>query len=178
MRSVWSGACALCLALGVACRPITARMASRLEDPRAPVVTATAPDATSLRAGFPQLSEPRRILLEHAMQRLGQPAAGFDCSSFAQSAFAAAGIDVPRTVREQLAVGMPVGSGEPVPGDLLFFAFGHGLADHVGIYAGSGAFLHVSSAAARVQLATLADPAFAAAYVGPRSFVPDAEPAP
>lgn len=178
MRRWRLGGCAVCVFLQVGCRPITARMAARLEDPRAPVVTVGASEVADLQAELAALPEPRRSVVARALQRLGEPAAGIDCSSFTRSVFQEAGVDLPRSVREQYGAGTPIGRDEMLPGDLLFFAFARSPADHVGVYAGSGAFLHVSSAAARVQLASLTDPAFAAAYVGPRRVVAATAPAP
>ena len=50
----------------------------------------------------------------------GQP--GFDCSGLTRAAYAAAGIEIPRTAQTQYDAGprLPAGT-PPQPGDLLFF---------------------------------------------------------
>ncbi|MBF2097389.1 MAG: C40 family peptidase [Gloeomargaritaceae cyanobacterium C42_A2020_066] len=72
----------------------------------------------------------------------------FDCSGLVQTAFAQAGIWLPRDAYQQEAFAMPLGPGTPdtlplEPGDLLFFGAA-GRATHVGIYLGAGHFLHSS----------------------------------
>ena len=61
----------------------------------------------------------------------------FDCSGLVMEAYAAAGINIPRTSQEQWAWGSQVTS--PQPGDLVFFAGADGTAmspGHVGIVTG------------------------------------------
>jgi cell wall-associated NlpC family hydrolase len=59
---------------------------------------------------------------------------GFDCSGLTQSAWAAAGVSIPRTSEEQWA-GLPhVSTSSLQPGDILVFAG----ASHVGIFIGGG----------------------------------------
>ncbi|MCR6488308.1 C40 family peptidase [Amycolatopsis sp. OK19-0408] len=66
------------------------------------------------------------------------PDTGFDCSGLTQAAYAAAGIALPRTSREQYAAGPHVPAGQPLaPGDLVFYATA-GHVHHVGLYIGGG----------------------------------------
>lgn len=66
------------------------------------------------------------------------PDDGFDCSGLTQAAYAAAGIALPRTSREQYAAGPHVPDGQPLlPGDLVYYATA-GRVHHVGLYLGSG----------------------------------------
>jgi NlpC/P60 family len=60
---------------------------------------------------------------------------GFDCSGLTQYAYAAAGIQLPRTAAEQFAATPEVPLTDARPGDLLFFYPG---ITHVGIYLGDG----------------------------------------
>ena len=98
----------------------------------------------------------------------GANAGGSDCSRFMVDVYASAGQPLPRTVADQLRAGSPVEPEAVAPGDLVFFAFARGPADHVGVYAGHNAFVHVSSSRRRVQLDSLHDPDFARAHVGYR----------
>jgi cell wall-associated NlpC family hydrolase len=86
--------------------------------------------------------------LEFAKSQVGKPyvwgATGpdaYDCSGLTGAAYAAAGVPLPRTSREQWYVGQHVELGALQPGDLLFWAYD--AADpatihHVAIYAGAG----------------------------------------
>jgi cell wall-associated NlpC family hydrolase len=62
------------------------------------------------------------------------PGEGFDCSGLAQSAWAAAGVTLPRVAQAQFATGPPVPAGQPLaPGDLVFFGAGPTRVTHVGL---------------------------------------------
>jgi cell wall-associated NlpC family hydrolase len=86
--------------------------------------------------------------LEFAQSQVGKPyvwgATGpdaYDCSGLTGAAYAAAGVPLPRTSREQWYVGQHVELGALQPGDLLCWAYD--AADpatihHVAIYAGAG----------------------------------------
>lgn len=59
---------------------------------------------------------------------------GFDCSGLTKAAYAAAGIEIPRTAQTQYNTGPHVPAGQPViPGDLVFFGTGPSAVTHVGI---------------------------------------------
>jgi cell wall-associated NlpC family hydrolase len=59
---------------------------------------------------------------------------GFDCSGLTKAAYAAAGIQIPRTAQTQYNAGIRVPAGQPVlPGDLVFFGSGPRAVTHVGI---------------------------------------------
>lgn len=157
------------LAWMAACTPISGRQARLWEAGRRIETDAAARAASeTLASEADRLPSPQREVLTTAFGLLGAPRSELDCSAFVARAWSAAGVDLPRTVREQLRFGADV-AGEPLePGDLVFFAFSSRPADHVGLYAGQGQILHVSSAAGSVQLASLAEPPFAGAQVAIR----------
>ena len=158
-------------------QPITSRQARSGSTPDAtpePAI-ATAPGAASLEslaAAAQTLREPRRSIVETTLAMVGASAGELDCSSFAQHVYRLSGAGVPRTVQSQFASGRNVPSSDLQPGDLVFFSFTHGAADHVGIYTGSGSFAHVSASTRRVRLESLADPSFARTSLGARRFLP------
>ena len=81
------------------------------------------------------------------------PQRGFDCSGLVQYVMARFAMIVPRTAKQQAAVGVPVERDTSLlrPGDLLTFAAaGRAAITHIGIYVGDGRFVHASSVAGRV----------------------------
>lgn len=71
----------------------------------------------------------------------------FDCSGLTQYSYAAGGISLPRTAREQQHYATRVT--DPQPGDLVFWG---NPATHVGIYMGSGQVLDAPHTGARVSI--------------------------
>jgi murein DD-endopeptidase len=91
----------------------------------------------------------------------GADASGFDCSGLAFYAYERAGIVIPRTAAEQQRAAQPVPRTQLLPGDLVFFRLGaHGI-DHVGVYLGSGRFVHAPHRGVAVSSADLASGYFA-----------------
>jgi cell wall-associated NlpC family hydrolase len=86
--------------------------------------------------------------LDYAQAQLGKPyvwgATGpdaYDCSGLTGAAYAAAGVGLPRTSREQWFSGQHVELGALQPGDLLFWAYdpaNPATIHHVALYAGGG----------------------------------------
>lgn len=67
----------------------------------------------------------------------------FDCSSFTQYIFQLNGKSIPWSSKSQGSVGSAVSKSQLQPGDLVFFSVNKpGVINHVGIYAGSGQFVH------------------------------------
>ena len=93
--------------------------------------------------------------------RLGgtRPSA-FDCSGFVRYVFARHGVELPRTARDQSAIGhrIVVGPDSLRVGDLLFFRTPRGRAGHVAIYVGNGRIIHASSGSRRVRYDDLDSP--------------------
>jgi Cell wall-associated hydrolases (invasion-associated proteins) len=74
----------------------------------------------------------------------GEPVA-FDCSLFTQHVYAALGVELPRTSKEQAKAGKKVDRGSISQGDLLFFRTNGKSISHVAIYVGNGKMIHASS---------------------------------
>ncbi|HIP42206.1 MAG TPA: peptidoglycan endopeptidase [Campylobacterales bacterium] len=79
----------------------------------------------------------------------------FDCSGFTQWVYRDAGITIPRVSRDQARVGAYVRYENLTRGDMVFFDTKKrrtGKVCHVGIYLGSGNFIHASSSAKKVVI--------------------------
>jgi len=97
----------------------------------------------------------------------GTTPSGFDCSGFTSYVFKKLGIDLPRTSKDQFAIGQKVDQADLIAGDLVFFnTSGHGVS-HVGIYIGDGKFVHASSSKG-VTITALTDKYYVKRYLGAR----------
>lgn len=94
----------------------------------------------------------------------GTTTSGFDCSGFTRYAFAAAGINLPRTASAQYAASTKVSQSEAQPGDLVFFNQ-TGSIDHVGIYLGNNQFIG-SQSSTGVSVKTISQAYWAQYLVG------------
>ena len=92
-----------------------------------------------------------------------------DCSSFVQQVYKKNKKRLPRTSREQARVGKKIPKSKLRPGDLVFFSSKRtrGVA-HVGIYIGSGKFIHASSAKKKVVITKLNKKYYRLHYKGAR----------
>ncbi|TNK96192.1 hypothetical protein DKP74_01165 [Fructilactobacillus sanfranciscensis] len=73
----------------------------------------------------------------------GNSSSGIDCSALVQAAYAADGINLPRTSGEQYGVTTQESAADAQPGDLVFFgSYG---SDHVGIYTGNGNMINAET---------------------------------
>ncbi|MBE6934395.1 MAG: NlpC/P60 family protein [Ruminococcaceae bacterium] len=70
---------------------------------------------------------------------------GFDCSGYVQYVFNKHGISLPRVSKDQYKVGTAVSKSNLIPGDLVFFNTSGSGVSHLGIYLGSGQFIHAST---------------------------------
>ena len=74
------------------------------------------------------------------------PNVGFDCSGLTSYAYRQVGINLPHNSAAQFNNGYAVDTNNLKPGDLVFFSFGGGGIDHVGMITGSdGSFIHAST---------------------------------
>jgi cell wall-associated NlpC family hydrolase len=108
------------------------------------------------------------VAVNYALDQIGTPyrwggetpGVGFDCSGLTQAAYAAAGINIPRTSEAQWSALPHVALDQLEPGDLVFFNPGEflpGLPGHVGIYIGNNQMVDAPHSGADVQLENLAD---------------------
>lgn len=154
--------------------PITARHArdqTGTPPPASGGVNQGGTDLVSLARAAAQLPETRRQIVEVALAMTGAPAKRLDCSSFAQQVYRQSRLALPRTTRQQFAVGHEVAMSQVQSGDLVFFAFSKRPVDHVGIYTGNGSFVHLSSSTRTIRLESLSKAIFAHSLVGARRFV-------
>ena len=154
--------------------PITARHArDQTGTPSALPGAATegGTDLVSLANAASELPETRRQIVEVALAMTGAAAKRLDCSSFAQEVYGRSRLALPRTTRQQFAMGHEVAMAQLQSGDLVFFAFSKRPVDHVGIYTGNGSFVHVSSSTRTVRLESLSKAIFAQSLVAARRFV-------
>jgi peptidoglycan DL-endopeptidase CwlO len=82
----------------------------------------------------------------------------FDCSGLTMSAYASAGVSIPRTSREQWNIGTHIGSmADLAPGDLVFYAYGSSPSTihHVGLYVGDGLMIEAPFTGASVRTASI-----------------------
>ncbi len=110
--------------------------------------------------------------IAHAKARLGQPyiwggrgASGADCSGLTQTAFAAAGVHVPRDADQQSVVGKLVATrwfrDALQSGDLLFFLSAkRGDVNHVALYLGDGRYIESATDGVAIRSMDPADPTY------------------
>ncbi|CUU60719.1 Transglycosylase SLT domain-containing protein [Parafrankia irregularis] len=78
---------------------------------------------------------------------------GFDCSGLTRAAYAAAGVNLPRTAQQQYEAGPLVPASSVLqPGDLLFFGTGPGDVTHVGIAISSTQMINAPHRGAVVRI--------------------------
>jgi len=95
----------------------------------------------------------------------GTTTSGFDCSGFTQKVFKDLGINLSRTTSSQYAQGTTVAKSNLAVGDLVFFNTSGKGVSHVGIYVGSGKFVHTSSSKG-VMVSGLSDSYWSPRYYG------------
>jgi cell wall-associated NlpC family hydrolase len=116
-----------------------------------PVLAGMSASASSLRDSIVSLA--RAQIGTRYRHGGASPQHGFDCSGLVQYVMSRFAMIVPRTAKQQAAVGVPVERDTSLlrPGDLLTFAStGKASISHIGIYIGNGHFVHASSVAGRV----------------------------
>jgi cell wall-associated NlpC family hydrolase len=112
-------------------------------------------DALSLE--WASADEAKQVAVLAALTQLGvpyrslasEPGVGFDCSGLTTWAFEQAGIELPRTSRDQIRAADQVDRAEAEPGDLAYYP------GHVSIYIGEGMMVHSPNSGNRVEATAL-----------------------
>jgi peptidoglycan DL-endopeptidase LytE len=111
-------------------------------------------------------ADERKLFIKVATGFLGAPyrlggatVKGIDCSAFVRKMYNFFDITLPRTAREQSAVGVRVDRNELIEGDLVFFRTRKPIG-HVGIYIGNNEFVHASYRGKSVRIDNLDQPYF------------------
>jgi len=99
-----------------------------------------------------------------------EPGTGFDCSGFTSWVFAANGINLPRSSREQFLEGKVIDRNQLQSGDLVFFRKKKTIS-HVGIYLENGQFIHSSRKGDTVKISSLSEPIWEQHFAGARRIV-------
>lgn len=100
------------------------------------------------------------------------PATGFDCSGLVRHVFAeGAGHKVTGSSAELAAKSTPVDNNDLQPGDLVFFNTLGPAFSHVGVYVGSGKFVHASNERTGVRVDKLSNSYYAKRFEGARSLL-------
>jgi cell wall-associated NlpC family hydrolase len=103
------------------------------------------------------------------------PNVGFDCSGFVRHVFLnSCGRELPRTAREQFALGDAVERESLEKGDLVFFAGRQGW--HVGIFTGNNAFIHSPNRRDSIKVSSLDEPYWKSRYKGARRLTTEIAP--
>lgn len=140
--------------------------------PTASGSTAEAPDngdeGTGTGMGAALVATARKYLGCSYVRGSSRPGA-FDCSGLTSYVHRVHGIDISRGSREQFRQGSPVARDDLQPGDVIFFenTYRRGIS-HVGMYVGSGKFIHAANRRGGVKITNLDDDYYARRYVGAR----------
>jgi len=122
----------------------------------------------------------RNEIVRTAKQYIGIPyrwggesrQAGFDCSGLTMVLYRLNGLDLPRSSGQQWLAGTPVKRRQLAKGDLVFFATsGGGRVSHVGIYTGSGNFLHAPRQGRKIRISSLSSTYYRSRYLGARTYL-------
>jgi len=95
---------------------------------------------------------------------------GMDCSGFVRAVYNLCGVSIPRTSREQFTAGDPVIKDNLRDGDLVFFGSSETMINHVGIYVGSGKFVHAPRRGEEIRVTAIDDNYFEKRFVGARRY--------
>jgi peptidoglycan DL-endopeptidase CwlO len=114
-------------------------------------------DPAALRAAWASAPIEKQQAVLAAMSQLGvpyksiasEPGVGFDCSGLTIWAFAEAGLEIPRTSRDQFRAAEEIELGEAEPGDFVYYP------GHISIYLGLGTMVHSPNSGSHVEAVTL-----------------------
>lgn len=97
----------------------------------------------------------------------------FDCSSFTQYVFKQAGIELPRSSKQQSKSGTYVSKDQLQPGDLVFSDTNKdGVINHVSLYIGDGKLLHTYRVGIGVTISDFKGSTWDRTYVTARRVIP------
>ncbi len=105
----------------------------------------------------------------------GNGSFGLDCSAYVQKVYSIAGIDLPRSAREQFKIGEAIDKEELAIGDLVFFRTYASFPSHVGIYLGNNLFIHASTRSRKVTIDSLEEPYYVKRFIGAKRLIPKDE---
>ncbi len=116
-------------------------------------------------------------LIEYSYRFLGRPyvwaASGpsaFDCSGFTTYVYNKFGYYLPHYTGDQVEMGISISKENLRAGDLVFFDTS-GSNSHVGIYIGSGNFIHASSGRKKVMVSSLGESYYKSRYSASRRII-------
>jgi cell wall-associated NlpC family hydrolase len=121
-----------------------------------------------------EASVAQAMLLVNTPYRWGgnTPQGGFDCSGLVHYVFSqvaeASARRLPRSTAQWAAATVPVAEAALQRGDLVFFNTSGAAFSHMGIFVGSGQFVHAPSSGGTVRKDALASPYFGPRYLGGR----------
>jgi len=95
---------------------------------------------------------------------------GMDCSGFVRAVYNLCGVNIPRTARDQFKVGETVAKEELQDGDLVFFGSSGDEINHVGIYVGTGRFVHAPRRGDDIKVSSLEEGYFTKKYIGAKRY--------
>jgi cell wall-associated NlpC family hydrolase len=100
------------------------------------------------------------------------PQQGFDCSGLTMAVYKLNGLKLPRSSKDQYAVGTAINQNQLSKGDLVFFATSQGTkVTHVGIYTGDGRFIHAPGKDKRIRIDSLTNGYFKTHFLGARTYL-------
>lgn len=105
----------------------------------------------------------------------GNGSFGLDCSAYVQKVYGIAGIDLPRSAREQFSMGESVDKDELSTGDLVFFRTYASFPSHVGIYLGNNLFIHASTRSKKITIDSLESPYYVRRFIGAKRLIEEDE---
>jgi cell wall-associated NlpC family hydrolase len=95
---------------------------------------------------------------------------GMDCSGFVRAVYNLCGLSIPRSSRDQFKAGDLITKNDLRDGDLVFFGSSAESINHVGIYVGSGKFVHAPRRGEEIRVTAVDENYFEKHFVGARRY--------
>lgn len=95
---------------------------------------------------------------------------GMDCSGFVRAVFNLCGVSIPRTSIEQYRTGEAIAKSDLQDGDLVFFGASEDKINHVGIYVGSGKFVHAPRRGEEIRITAVDESYFEKRFIGAKRY--------